>query len=699
MIGAEARVLVYDAWSGMDPDSFAAGSGTLFGGGLLLILTPPPATWPGRADPQSARIANWPHGPKSVTGRFIARFARVLADQPDPLYLQQGARLPRIDPDEPALCVARPSALHPTEPATRDQGRAVDAVLRTARGRAHRPLVLVAHRGRGKSAALGIAAGRLMASGASGILVTAPRRAACDALFHHAALAWPDAERHGGALVLGERSIRFLPPDLLCAALSARTRAGRERRAPPGVLDDAGTADRARGIHGNLLLVDEAAAIPVPLLTDLLVGHPRVVFATTVHGYEGTGRGFDLRFRSVLEGRTPGWRALTLEEPIRWATGDPLEALVLRACLLDAAPVASPRPEGTGEVRRLDRDALATDDHSLRQVFGLLVLAHYQTRPQDLRFLLDAPATRIYAILDDGDVLATLVATEEGGITDPTLRQAIFEGRRRPRGHLIPQTLSAHAGLPEATGLRYLRVVRIAVHPELTRSGLGRRLFEGLVRDAQREDIDLVGASFGATPELIAFWSACDCRPVQVGNSRNAASGEHAVVMLRAVSARGERFLSRAEAHLERRLVALLPGPLCDLEPQVAATLVAALGTPPPAEDQDAAGLQALAVGGFVRGHRTLDASLPALADWTRRRLGPALRAGRIEPSEAALLIASARQLREPRDLVAGFGEAGRDALIARLRRAAGRLAPADTDQDGDPWGAPAPAAPDDAAD
>lgn len=680
MIGAEGRLLVYDAWSGLDSDSFAAASGTLSGGGLLLILTPPLRTWPDRTDPQAQRIAPWPHGPEAVSERFIARFARVLEDHPGIAHLREGAPIPRIEPSRPTSAFSRPSPLDPTEPATLDQGRAIDAILHTARGRAHRPLVLIAHRGRGKSAALGIAAGRLMAAGAAGILVTAPRRAACDALFHHAALAWPDAEHRGGNLCLGGRSIRFLPPDLLCSAVAEARRSGRDPVADATLRQGMSGEEGSSQSGADLLVVDEAAAIPVPLLTTLLARYPRLVFATTVHGYEGTGRGFDLRFRRVLDQRNPAWRAEILEEPIRWAAGDPLEALVLRACLLDAAPCGSPRAEAAGTVRRLDRDALAGDDERLRQVFGLLVLAHYQTRPQDLRILLDAPGTRVLAIMDGCDVLATLVATEEGGMSDPALCQVIFEGRRRPRGHLIPQTLSAHGGLPDAPGLRYLRVVRIAVHPQRLRSGLGRRLIEALLRDARREGIDLIGASFGASPELIQFWSACGCRPVQVGTSRNAASGEHALVMLRAASATGRRFLRQAEPHLERRLVSLLPGPLRGWDPATAAALVCALRAPSPRPERDPAGLQARGLEAFVQAHRTLDAALPVLAEVTRRRLGPALRDGRIAPPEGALLLAWARQLREPAELVAVFGEPGRDALIARLRRAAGQLLDGDPD-------------------
>ncbi|MFP3366547.1 hypothetical protein R0J93_23165, partial [Pseudoalteromonas sp. SIMBA_148] len=57
-----------------------------------------------------------------------------------------------------------------------------------------------------------------------------------------------------------------------------------------------------------------------------------------VHGYEGTGRGFQLRFRHHLERQCPGWQALEMTTPVRWAPGDPLEALTDDLLLLSAQP-------------------------------------------------------------------------------------------------------------------------------------------------------------------------------------------------------------------------------------------------------------------------------------------------------------------------------------------------------------------------
>lgn len=676
-LGQDLALLILDAHDGFDPDAFGAATGALRGGGLLILLTPDFADWPTR-DPAAERISVWPEGRLGVGGRFLRRLAGVLEDASAPGLIHLAG-------DDPASVTRALAALDAgcTSPstsegsasedrdarpraraATPDQARAVAAILAVARGRARRPLVIRAHRGRGKSAALGLAAGRLLCVGDWRILVTAPRRSAVDALFVHARAVLDDPV-----------------PDWIDAE-TIRPPSGQGARGRPAgpALDFIAPADLlAERPDADLLLIDEAAGIPAPMLERLLAHYPRVVFATTVHGYEGTGRGFDLRFRATLDRLTPEWRALELMTPIRWSAGDPLETLTFRALLLDAAPASIDRPSAqdldAAHCERLDRDRLATDEPRLRQLFGLLVLAHYQTRPMDLRMLLDGPNVRVYAIMSAGRVIATALAAAEGGFDDPALRAAIFEGRRRPRGHLLPQTLSTHAGLAEAPALRHLRILRIAVHPELTRLGLGRRLLRRIGRDGRAEGFDLLGASFGASPELIRFWDRCGFRPAQLGTSRNAASGEHALVVLRRLSTRGWRFTARAQTRLEARLPVLLSGPLRGLDPSVAVSLIAAIRVVPPAlADGASPPERARELDGFIAGHRALDATLPLLAELTRRGLGPALRAGRIADAEAAVLIAVARQLRPITTLVATFGTSGREALVQSVRRASATL-------------------------
>ena len=506
-LGGEYNRVVVNALSGFDPDALGAVAGLPRAGGCLILLTPPLADWPGREDPELARITPYPFTPADAGSAYVRRLVRLLAESRSLWTVAEDAPLPTVPlPAEPAgepQLTAAPCR-------TPDQAEAVERILTTARGRPRRPLVLRSHRGRGKSSALGIAAARVLQLGLGDVLVTAPRRAAVEPLFARAAECSGIETDGDGALRLGAHRLRFVPPDVLI------------EQCPPA----------------RLLLVDEAAALPAGLLEDLFAAHPRCVFATTEHGYEGSGRGFALRFLPRLESQAVSVRHHRLVTPIRWAADDPLEALIDRLLLLDADPTALPS-EGSvdpGPPRPLDRDALADDEARLGELFGLLVSAHYRTTPRDLRQFLETPGTRLWSIESGSRVLATAVVQDEGKLPPP-LAEAVFAGERRLRGHLLPQTLAAHAGEPAWPRLAGRRIQRIAVHPAARRRGLGRRLVEAIVEEARGEGLDFVGVSFGAQDDLVDFWQACNLVGLHLGQHRDPASGQEALVTATGTSA------------------------------------------------------------------------------------------------------------------------------------------------------------------
>src|SRR5690606_11777990 len=67
VVGMELDALVFDACAGFDPDLFGAASGTVRGGGLVVLCTPPLAQWAGGAD---------------TNERYLARIASVLGADP-----------------------------------------------------------------------------------------------------------------------------------------------------------------------------------------------------------------------------------------------------------------------------------------------------------------------------------------------------------------------------------------------------------------------------------------------------------------------------------------------------------------------------------------------------------------------------------------------------------------------------------------
>ena len=121
----------------------------------------------------------------------------------------------------------------------------------------------------------------------------------------------------------------------------------------------------------GLVLVDEAAAIPVAVLSSLLEQSNRLVFASTVHGYEGSGRGFDLRFGPCCNRPCRNGAALRLSEPVRWSTMTRWRHWSMTAsCWM-------PTSNGTIRIRRrsierVEPPALAHDEALLRSTFGLL---------------------------------------------------------------------------------------------------------------------------------------------------------------------------------------------------------------------------------------------------------------------------------------------------------------------------------------
>ena len=635
LLGSEQATVIYDAHAGLDVDALAAITGTLRGGGLLLLLTPPLDAWPRHPDPALARLLSSPATPADASGRFITRLVTLLRMDPVVTICAQGQPLPR-----PAVPDQVTASLHHAGSdgcVSDDQRRALHAILGVVDGA---PVVLTADRGRGKSAALGLAAAQLLSAGARRIVVTAPRRAAAWALFHHAAERLGLSREYGNLKTVAGGEIRFIAPDSLL-------------REPP---------------EADLVLVDEAAAIPAPLLEGLLRHYRSIAFATTVHGYEGSGRGFALRFRATLDRMAPGWQDVRLNDPVRWATGDPLEALLFRALLLDAEPASARRDASVEDVRfeYLDRDRLAGDETLLRSLFGLLVQAHYRTTPSNLRQLLDAPGIALHVARIEGTVAAVAVTVDEGRI-DPETAFAIWAGHRRLRGHLVAQSLASHAGLMEAPALGYRRVQRIAVEPHLRRRGLGRRLLEQVASTARADGFDLVATSFGFTPELVAFWQASHFTPARVGLRREAASGSHALMMLQPVSARGEALAGTAVARLSRQLPTLLAGPLGDLEPPYSealrslAELEDTADAPDPADWQEAAA--------FAFAHRGPDAAVDAL----RRVTTVLLQATGNGELPGDVSNALAARFLEGRDWgrVAGLlGVDGRAAATERLRQA-----------------------------
>ena len=500
--------------------------------------------------------------------------------------------------------------------------------------------MITADRGRGKSSVLGIAAAQLLSRGMRGILVTAPTTAAVEPLFRHAALLLPACSRSGNRLLQDQKSISFVAPDDLI-------------RHPQ---------------ETDLLIVDEAAAIPAPLLRSLLENHSRIVFSTTTHGYEGTGRGFSIRFRSVLDRVTPGWRSLKMKTPVRWAEDDPLEKLVFSSLLLDAEAAEDDLLRDFDveqiAIKQLPQDTLLKNEHLLREVFGLLVSAHYRTRPFDLRYLLDGPNIELWCAMAGDSVAGVAVTLLEGGF-DKEMAQKIRRGERRPRGHLVPQQLAVHCALDADLEQPYLRIMRIAVHPALRYKGVGSRLLKTI--EAEKNANQILCTSFGATPGLLDFWKKNGYEPVRIGLRREASSGAHSLIMMKRTH--GDNALFRdARRRFAMTLPLLLECELDDLEPEIAASLKSVAK-----EKSEAAKFAQSRIDRFVAGELPLDAVLPELVSLAKQAAADD-RIKILAKTEATLLIASLIDRKPLKEIAASVGLNGQRGAMQILRKAVSKI-------------------------
>ena len=584
LLGREFRHAVFDARHGFDAAAFAALSGTLKAGSWLVLLLPVWDEWENQPDADSLRWSDCPD--PIATPHFVQHFKRVLTANNDAILWRQN------QPFSLAHFTPR-TDWHPATGAPQpEQQQLLQQLLTMPPGVA----AVTAARGRGKSAL----AGQLISRIAGSAIVTAPAKAATDVLAQFA----------------GEK-FRFIAPDALLAS------------------DE----------QADWLVVDEAAAIPAPLLYQLVSRFPRTLLTTTVQGYEGTGRGFLLKFCA----RFPHLHRFELQQPIRWAQGCPLEKMVSEALVFDDENFTH-TPQGNIVISAFEQTLWRSEPETPLKVYQLLSGAHYRTSPLDLRRMMDAPGQHFLQAAGENEIAGALCLVDEGGLSQE-LSQAVWAGYRRPRGNLVAQSLAAHGSNPLAATLRGRRVSRIAVHPTRQREGTGRQLIAGALQYIH--DLDYLSVSFGYTEELWRFWQRCGFVLVRMGNHREASSGCYTAMALLPMSDAGKQLAEREHYRLRRDAQALAQwnGEMLPVDPLNDAVL----------SDDDW-----LELAGFAFAHRPLLTSLGCLMRLlqTSELALPALR-GRLQKNASDAQLCTTLKLSGRKLLLVRQREEAAQALFA----------------------------------
>uniref|UniRef100_A0A7N6A3A4 RNA cytidine acetyltransferase n=1 Tax=Anabas testudineus TaxID=64144 RepID=A0A7N6A3A4_ANATE len=390
---------------------------------------------------------------------------------------------------------------------TMDQAKGVLKFIEAISEKTLRSTVaLTAARGRGKSAALGLAVAGAVAFGYSNIFVTSPSPDNLHTMFEFIFKGF-DALQYQEHL--DYEIIQSLNPEFNKAVV--RVNIFKEHRQTIQYIHP---GDAVKLGQAELLVIDEAAAIPLPLVKNLL-GPYLVFMASTINGYEGTGRSLSLKLiqqlrqqsadsqqsmsaenRATNTARLAAARTLhevSLHESIRYARGDAVEKWLNDLLCLDCLNIprlisGCPLPQ-TCDLYYVNRDTLfcyhKASEAFLQRLMALYVASHYKNSPNDLQMLSDAPAHHLFCLLPPvpptqnslPEVLAVVQVCLEGEISRQSILNSLSRGKKAS-GDLIPWTVSEQFQDPEFGGLSGGRVVRIAVNPDYQGMGYGSRALQ-----------------------------------------------------------------------------------------------------------------------------------------------------------------------------------------------------------------------------
>lgn len=454
---------------------------------------------------------------------------------------------------------------------------------------------LTAGRGRGKSAALGLAVAASLNAGLSNVFLTSPSPENLGTLFEFLfkGLDSLGYEEHLDYEIIQSTYAEF---NKAIVRVNIKRRGQGTRQT---VLYISPQDSHLLG-QAELVVIDEAAAIPLPLVQKLITGPYLVFLSSTINGYEGTGRSLSLKLlHSLRSNPNKSLRELQLTEPIRYGPGDPVEnwlnSLLCLDCQSTLKPASGtlPHPDKC-ELFQVNRDTLFSyhkaSEAFLQRMMSLYVASHYKNSPNDLQLMSDAPGHRLFVLLGPvdlasaslPDILAVVQIAFEGRLTRESVLRSLRRGKR-DAGDLIPWTISTQFMDGEFGEMSGARIVRIAVHPEMQSMGYGGRALEQLVRfysgefggteeadddktatdattgngddlmtekpkpranlaplllnvmDIKQDSLHWLGTSYGLTLQLFKFWHRHSFLPTYLRQTANDITGEHTMLMLRSL--------------------------------------------------------------------------------------------------------------------------------------------------------------------
>ncbi|GJC84183.1 RNA cytidine acetyltransferase [Colletotrichum liriopes] len=536
VLGNTFGMCILQDFEAMTPNILARTIETVEGGGLVVLLlkgmTSLKQLYTMSMDIHS-RYRTEAHD--DVVARFNERFilslgscdsCLVIDDEMNVLPISGGKNVKGLPPADKDIAKTETQqeledmkeALQDTQPVgslvtlakTVDQAKAlltfVDAIAeKTLRS----TVTLTAARGRGKSAAMGVAVAAAVAHGYSNIFITSPSPENLKTLFE---FVFKGFDALGYADHADYSIIQSTNPDFNKAIVRVNIHRAHRQTIQYIRPQDAHVLGQA-----ELVVIDEAAAIPLPLVRKLM-GPYLVFMASTINGYEGTGRSLSLKLiKQLREQSRPGaktntdtevadrttgktakdqgsghqasrsLREITLSEPIRYAQGDSVEKWLNKLLCLDATlPKAKASSQGCPdpsqcELLKVNRDTLFSfhpiPEKFLQQMVALYVASHYKNSPDDLQLMSDAPPTSFTCSLRRRQTENFPSLCVLSRLPWKSVINSLSRGQR-PSGDLIPWLVSQQYQDDEFASLSGARVVRIATNPEYVSMGYGTKALQ-----------------------------------------------------------------------------------------------------------------------------------------------------------------------------------------------------------------------------
>ncbi len=599
LLGQEADSLVYDLYGGINSDVLCMAAGLIRSGGILLLLCPQ------ELNPGDDVYGHW-QGNAAQSPVFFNYLMDQWSTCESYFCIQPTQPLPTIKPFTVSPVVEIEQGK------TRDQQVLIQQLHSWYEDKAKPLFLLTADRGRGKSTALGMFANSL--NNHCCVVITAASRMQVEILLQQ---------------INDKPSLTF--------------------RAPDEIIRRQQTID--------VLIIDEAAMLPASVLQQCIELAQKTILSTTTGGYEGTGQGFMLKFIAAFNPQQ--MQSMQLLQAVRWGQNDLLEQSMNNALLLKSSEL-KPYVKGTKiKTRLISKTELVKDLALLREIYQLLVSAHYRTRPSDLRQLMEDENQLLLLARDEFAVLGVLLLNREGGF-EQNLSEEIFMGRRRPQGHLLAQMLTAQAGIKYFSCYQGFRVQRIAVEKNFRRKGLGRMLIQHARDLVDLHQVDYLGSSFALDQINAAFWKSCGFQLVHIASGKGKSSGRQTVVVLQSSCADVTADMQTLQNKIQRDLALWLLSYCNEMFWRDVIALLSLVITENPLTHQDEDEIRA-----FAFGFHGLDYSLPALQ---RLLISQSGKLSQFDPNTRRLLVEKILLNRSWEAVLGHSDFAGRKPLLQNLR-------------------------------